>query len=173
MSQEAHEYAREHAIEMRSSFDELATEGRAQFDVIRFSHVLEHMPAPLDQLRRAEPLLRQGGIVWITQPAFPVLRFGEIRGTVQDAAYPSHLHFFSPISLAEMVRRCGFSIVRLFAFQNEQGVARNFRDDLDPDHANRYFNDANVQASWGIGQELAEGRVPSFLGENSLCWATK
>ena len=45
-------------------------------DVLRYSHTLEHMIDPVAMLRRHAVKVRPGGLIYVTQPNFPVLGFG-------------------------------------------------------------------------------------------------
>jgi hypothetical protein len=46
----------------------------ASVDVLRFSHVIEHMIDPITALRTLSPSLQPGGLVYATQAIFPILK---------------------------------------------------------------------------------------------------
>jgi 2-polyprenyl-3-methyl-5-hydroxy-6-metoxy-1,4-benzoquinol methylase len=92
------------------------------FDVVHMSHVLEHVPDPIGMLREVRRVLSPTGRVIIEVPneLENVYTWARLRsGTAR--AYPvasSHLWFFSPTSLARVVKATGFTIDQ----------ARSFRD---------------------------------------------
>jgi 2-polyprenyl-3-methyl-5-hydroxy-6-metoxy-1,4-benzoquinol methylase len=81
------------------------------FDAITIFDVIEHLPAPLDVLRKARTLLRPGGSVFVYTPNWNCaerLLMGEechfIWGT-------NHLVYFTVETLADAFRRGGFEVV--------------------------------------------------------------
>jgi 2-polyprenyl-3-methyl-5-hydroxy-6-metoxy-1,4-benzoquinol methylase len=75
-----------------------------QFDIITASHVLEHVPAPVDTLRAMKLLLAPGGFVWIGVPnaSYPICR--ALKGLWHSSDLPYHLMQFTPKSMAEAGR---------------------------------------------------------------------
>jgi 2-polyprenyl-3-methyl-5-hydroxy-6-metoxy-1,4-benzoquinol methylase len=84
-----------------------------QFDLVTFWDVLEHLRDPRAFLLRARSLLRPGGRVLIKVPGlgtafFPLLA-AQPRLTRVMLGTPGHVQFFSPRSLAALLRACGLS----------------------------------------------------------------
>jgi len=82
------------------------------FDFVRLWHVLEHVPDPVETLRRASSLLTPEGrlIVGVPDFASPVRRlFGARWSGLQ---LPYHLHHFEPATLRAGLTRAGLRVVQ-------------------------------------------------------------
>lgn len=90
-----------------------------RFDVSRFSHVLEHLINPVEVLQSLSPLLNPKGIVYITQPSYPVFRPQAFHGSLKGAVFPGHLHFFSPLAMVVLARNVGLRLIKFFTHENE------------------------------------------------------
>jgi len=91
----------------------------AQFDVITFWDVLEHLPDPVDALRQSFRMLRPGGLLLVRAPnsaSYLARRFG---ADWYELSLPYHLFHFTPATLARMVEASGF---RVRAFGNSTGT---------------------------------------------------
>jgi len=86
------------------------------FDAITMNHVLEHLPDPVDALRRCHRLLVPGGLFWAATPnlASPCYRTYSVDWVGLDA--PRHLVIWSPESLAQALDRAGFEATFLEPF---------------------------------------------------------
>ena len=149
---------------------ELAAIHDESIDIARFSHTLEHSIDPCAVLKSVVTKLRPGGLIYITQPNFPVFRCAPLDRDLSDTVYPEHLHFFSPLSLAELVRRCGLSIRRLLSVQNEDAVVAKYRGALDLDYAKLRLAEY-ATAGDGYFSELCN--YPYYAGENSVLYALR
>lgn len=78
------------------------------FDVVSLFHSLEHLPDPLETLRKIYSLLKQDGIVVIEVPNFG--GFGSLifRARWVGIAAPLHLYHFTRLTLQKMLRKCSF-----------------------------------------------------------------
>ncbi len=166
---EVRRFGSQHDVEVVSP-EELAGIPEASLDIVRFSHTLEHCVDPAGVLSSVLPKVRPGGLIYITQPNFPVFRFGPSARDLKDTVYPEHLHFFSPISLLEMVRGLGLEVRRWFTHQNEEQVFAGFREALDVDYAHRRLAEYEH-----LGESSAHplGNYPYYAGENSVLYAFK
>ena len=95
--------------------------GDAQYDVVRFNHVLEHTRDPLLELRRARDLVTPGGILLVGVPNLaglsPLLkswqsRLGLKRKGWRHYAALHHLWFFTPTTLRRLAEAAEFEVVR-------------------------------------------------------------
>jgi SAM-dependent methyltransferase len=71
----------------------------ASFDLITFSHSLEHLPRPLAELRAARELLVPGGRIAIEAPNWRCWQRWIFRGRWFPLDLPRHLQHFSPRAL--------------------------------------------------------------------------
>ena len=137
-------------------------------DIVRFSHTIEHTIDPLGLLRSVLPKVRRGGLIYITQPNFPVFRSQPSPHDLLDTVYPGHLHFFSALSLLEMVSRLDLRVIRFFSHQNEAAVVSKFREMLDLDYARKRLA---AYASKGDPHFPEYANFPYYAGENSVLYA--
>jgi SAM-dependent methyltransferase len=80
------------------------------FDAVRLWHVLEHVNAPLDLLRSARGLIREGGTLVVGVPDFDSPArwlFGERWSGLQ---LPFHRHHFNPKTLRQALTVTGFAV---------------------------------------------------------------
>jgi 2-polyprenyl-3-methyl-5-hydroxy-6-metoxy-1,4-benzoquinol methylase len=82
------------------------------FDAIILNHSLEHMPEPRLALQRAHALLRDGGMLGISVPNFGSWQQRVFRSAWFQLDLPRHLQHFDERTLQDLVRRCGFEVVR-------------------------------------------------------------
>jgi len=136
-------------------------------DVLRFSHVLEHLIDPRQVLCSLLLKLNPGGIVCITQPNFPVFKARFTGVALKDSVWPTHLHFFSPLSLFRLLDGFGLEIFRFDTHPpHDESDRAAFAEHIDL---------AIIEAELaGIKtRTLSSGdcRFPFYIGQNSGCWA--
>lgn len=80
------------------------------FGIVVVYHVLEHIEAPLADLREAARILAPGGLLVVEVPSFarPGYRLLGLRDLCID--YPHHLYFFEPATLRPLLAAAGFRI---------------------------------------------------------------
>lgn len=122
------------AVDLAAAFD------HAQFDVIIYGDVLEHLRDPLPVLRQARSLVAPGGGVFISVPNIAhgdvrlALLHGRFTYTKVGLLDDTHTRFFTRDSLIEFVREAGFTMIEMRRtttrlFKTEVGVRE---DDFDP-----------------------------------------
>ena len=94
------------------AFEEVALPDES-FDVVRFSHSLEHLPSPRKALEKARRLLQPCGLLWIEVPNAASLerRFFGRHWFGWDV--PRHLYHFTPETLTRLLIYTGFRPVRV------------------------------------------------------------
>lgn len=86
----------------------------AEFDVILLNHILEHVDAPVEFLRKFSHLLNHGGLIFISLPNRNYVREREKLRNGQmflDHYPPHHIGFWSTKSLAHALDAAGFEVV--------------------------------------------------------------
>lgn len=137
-------------------------------DAIRFSHVLEHMIDPVETLKGAVKKVRPGGLVCITQPNIPILKFGPSERIPNDAVYPEHLHFFSPISLVLMAEKCGLRVHQFFTQQKADETLESFGGNLD-----LFKSRVGMYKYRKLGSAADKANYPFYAGRGSVLFAFK
>jgi SAM-dependent methyltransferase len=84
----------------------------ASFDVVRFWHVLEHVPSPRQQLDEARRLLRPGGRLVVGVPNAGSLLARSFGPRWYYLDVPRHLWHFDRQSVTRLAAECGFERVR-------------------------------------------------------------
>lgn len=75
-----------------------------RFDVVVMSELLEHVPSPQRFLQRAESLLEERGVLYLTTPNFGSLA-RRMLGGKWSIIHPEHIGYFERDSLRNMLRR--------------------------------------------------------------------
>jgi hypothetical protein len=82
--------------------------GDEKFDVLMFTHVVEHFLDPINTLRRCRQLLYTTGIVYVEVPSF---HWAEVR--IPTVFTPEHLSYFTPDTLTDVVQASGYNVIKL------------------------------------------------------------
>lgn len=89
------------------------------YDCVFMLDVLEHLPHPEQELAEVRRILAPGGVLYIQCPyelfhwekVLEAWQTGKRTGTIRPDALPAHLMFFTPPTLAALLRREGFRIL--------------------------------------------------------------
>jgi SAM-dependent methyltransferase len=92
---------------------ETAPFAEESFDVILFSHSLEHLFSPADTLAHARRLLKPEGMIVVTVPNAGSLETWVFGRWWVPWDPPRHLYHFVPGTLGRLLERCGFRVTRL------------------------------------------------------------
>jgi len=163
------DYARRHGLSIMTP-EQYAQLPDHSVDIVRFAHVLEHLIDPVAAIAVAARKLRPGGLLYITQPNFPVLKPHRSDYHLKDSVYPGHLHFFSPISLTRLVSRFPFQVLRLYSVTRHQEVATELSGLLDLDYASEQLS---AMKDLGEANRGVEANYPYYTGENSTLYARR
>lgn len=80
------------------------------FDLVLMSHSLEHLPSPVDALRRVHRLLKDDGLLVISVPNVDSLEFRLFGRWWFHLDPPRHLYHFDKRSLSGILARAGFRL---------------------------------------------------------------
>jgi len=101
---------------LHAFLDRQTASGLGKFDAINMGEVLEHLPEPAQMLSLAHELLEEDGLLCLIVPndfnPFQTLLNRRLGFRPWWVAPPHHLNYFDQGSLAELVERCGFAILR-------------------------------------------------------------
>ena len=98
------DYAQSQGLKVYSSLNELHQAEEPRFDLISMSHVLEHIPNPVEYLRNIqEEFLTSDGWLLIEVPNLHA----------HDSFEIAHLLSFSPHTLEQTLEQSGFKVVKL------------------------------------------------------------
>ena len=89
------------------------------FDVVVFSHVLEHLPNALDVLGDLLAKARPGGLVYVEYPRFRSISFPRMHGTLNFFDDPTHVYLHDRRELFNV-------LLRHRCVPAEWGVCRSF-----------------------------------------------
>jgi len=101
------------------TLEELAAEDPgARFDIITLWDVIEHLPDPAATLNSMNSLQETGGLVSVSTPNLRNYRYLAYREKWTGFREgPEHLLFFSPRTLSLLLRKCGYSPVKVSTYQ--------------------------------------------------------
>lgn len=89
---------------------ESATFPPGSFDVVFMSHSLEHLPSPVDALRRIYRFLKDDGLLVISVPNIDSLEFKLFGRWWFHLDPPRHLYHFDMNNLTKVVAQAGFGV---------------------------------------------------------------
>lgn len=147
---------------------------RESFDLVTFRHVLEHVPNPLADLRRAACLLRPGGQLLIECPNAAALARRVFSSYWFHLDLPRHLYHFMPQSLGALLRAAGFRVVHMGQVASTAGITGslqymvNARTCRPADNFLRWSRLARLLA-W----PLSQGAAWAGRGDILRVWAVK
>jgi SAM-dependent methyltransferase len=82
------------------------------FDAVMAEQVFEHLYSPVPYLEEIRRVLRPGGVVYIAVPNFGGIE-AKLQRTRWDLLHPvSHVRYFDRASLAHLMSRCGFEVIK-------------------------------------------------------------
>jgi len=82
--------------------------GEIKFDGIICINVLEHLRCPWEELRRFHALLKPCGWLYLATPNAGGLNAQILKGKWREALKKSHLFFFKPLALENLLENTGF-----------------------------------------------------------------
>ena len=117
MQHDVYDISNRPMVESARSVD-LDTVKASVYDLIVFSHVLEHVPYPRESLREIANAMRQETILYVEVPHEEVVRLSENPAQRLDRKrhWHEHINFFTPSALNAVFEDVGLSIVERQSF---------------------------------------------------------
>ncbi len=81
------------------------------FDIVTLWHVLEHLPRPVETLKKIRAILKPGGILILAVPNFDSVQARLFRGRWYHLEVPRHLYHFTPGTLRGLLDARGFDVL--------------------------------------------------------------
>jgi predicted SAM-dependent methyltransferase len=118
-------------------------------------HVMEHLHDPLGLLRECHRILKGGGHLVATTPNLNSLGHKLFRESWMPLDPPRHLYIFGRPSLADLVRRAGYSVLSLYSTASGSGFIAS---------ASRAIS------STGVSQMNSSPRIKDRLYSKAFFW---
>jgi 2-polyprenyl-3-methyl-5-hydroxy-6-metoxy-1,4-benzoquinol methylase len=96
---------------IREYFDQVDLKNNS-LDVVVSCHVIEHVPDPGLFISKANSLLKQGGNLILETPAYDSLTFKLLKHRERSVRCDGHIYFFTKKTLAGLVEKNGFKVVK-------------------------------------------------------------
>jgi len=121
-----------HSVQQGTVAD-LSAEHFGAYDAVTISHVIEHVPDPLADIRQAFRLLRPGGFLYLETPNIDALGAQEFGARWRGMEAPRHFILFTRSGLQALIARAGFERIsfkrRLLygnLYTNSAEIERNY-----------------------------------------------
>jgi len=82
------------------------------FDAVVMLHVIEHLDDPARTVSHIADALRPGGIFLVETPVYDTLVYRLLGRRERSLSCDGHVYFYTARTLAALLERCGFEIVR-------------------------------------------------------------
>jgi len=83
----------------------------SSFEIVTLWHVMEHLPHPVETLKRIRALLKPGGILVTAVPNFDSVQARVFRSRWYHLEVPRHLYHFTPATLRRLLDTGGFDVL--------------------------------------------------------------
>jgi len=101
-----------------------------RFDLITFSHVVEHLPDPINTITLSAALLDSGGRIWLAVPNGACRSARRLGWRWHSTDLPLHLHHFSPRSMRVLSERAGVQLHDLRTYSLPKAVRGSILQEL-------------------------------------------
>lgn len=108
----------------------LKSDEKIRFDVITSSHVLEHVPDPVETLGTMRQLLSRGGYIWISVPNAGCFSAQQLGTHWHSRDVPFHLQQFTCESMSKAAEIAGLRVRNMVTYLVPDAVAASIRQYL-------------------------------------------
>lgn len=120
----------------------------ASFDVVYANQVIEHVPEPVEFVRKASFYLKVNGLLVIGTPNIDSIAWRNLRGNWTTLQKPDHLVFFNPRSLNRALLEQCFDLLEFHSTGMPPiGWARRSKEIVDR-NINRVDNQTHTPKPW-------------------------
>jgi len=110
------EYARKNfGLDIFNGTFEQAKFKDESFEIIHFSHLIEHLPDPLSTLKKIYKVLKKGGYILVTTPRIDSFQARLFKENWRSF-HRDHLYIFSKKCLIAMIEKAGFNVKRFISW---------------------------------------------------------
>lgn len=139
----------------------IRSSGNEKFDVITLSHVLEHVPDPVETLQLMKRLLYPNGYIWVAVPNGGCVWAKKLGTVWHSTDVPYHLQQFTCESMRKAVSLAGLQIMDFRTHSMNTAVAASFRQYLRlkflvPERWSKHFPWIESSVAKKIAQSLDE-----------------
>ena len=129
-----------------------------EFDIITSFEVIEHINNPQNEINNIKPILRTGGLFYLTTPNFNSLSRIFLGPNWNVIDYPEHLSYYSPKTINSFFQKNGFQKIKIIT----TGISLSrFR---------RSINDNKNTANFNLDDRLRE-KSENKNGYKFIKWA--
>lgn len=100
----------------------LSTFGPDSFNVVTMYHTLEHLPNPVEQLKKVRSLLKQDGLLVVEVPNHDDWLLSASKAYADFYYQEAHAYYFTPDTLMDLLMRAGFKTriegTQRYSYQN-------------------------------------------------------
>jgi 2-polyprenyl-3-methyl-5-hydroxy-6-metoxy-1,4-benzoquinol methylase len=139
------------------------------FDVITMSHLIEHVPDPIELLKECHRILKPGGKVVLTTPNASCWGHRLFRKSWRGLEPPRHLHIFSPSSIQQTLRRAGFELLSVRSIASGYMCRLNFMLKLDLTNQSAKGLRVKIAGLLGLILNSAEHAATAFKAPVGEC----
>ena len=157
------EMARTHGLTI---YDDMAGVGDDRFDLIILYGTLEHLPDPVDQLRRFRRHMTEGGVLILDVPNLASLEAKLLRSMWFGLEVPMHLFHYTPGAVEKLANKAG---LRATPIQTKRRASFFVKSLVDP----RLKNKSSWQKTLDRSPVVVRGlrsveRLLAWLGDRPL-----
>jgi 2-polyprenyl-3-methyl-5-hydroxy-6-metoxy-1,4-benzoquinol methylase len=138
----------------------------AFFDVVRLSHVLEHLPNPTETFREIDRILQPEGLVYLTVPNTRSLAFSLFKQNWYALDSPRHVISYCPKTLETLCKQTGFEMAEISFNTGPFILVRSIRYFLEEE--GEKWPGWIRKINWEKGKSIRRALKPFFLVVDSF-----
>lgn len=111
--------------DIKKSLDELNS--NKQYDLITLWHVFEHLSKPVFEIKQLRKGLKDSGRLFLSLPNFDSWEFKIGKRKWFHLDVPRHTYHYTPKSITNLLKQCGFSVMKINFFSFYYNVFGTFQ----------------------------------------------